>query len=78
MLYRKFTQRCIYCGNKKKRHFDGRDSYFYCLSDLVYTKMALWGNPALYNGCSKKKKFIKHKEAKVQKALGLLSRPKGI
>ena len=69
MLYRKFTQRCIYCGNKKKKHFDGWDSHFYCPSDLVNSHMS---NPALYNGCSKMKKFIKYKEAKVQKALGLL------
>lgn len=72
MLYRWFTARCMYCGNKK-RHYDIWGGFVSCPTDMGekfqgYTNM----------GCYTKKKFIRHKEAKVQRALGLLSGPKGM
>ena len=74
IIYRWFTARCVYCGNKKK-HYDIWGGFASCPTDMENAHMS---NPRLHNGCSKKKKFIKPKEAKVQRALGLLSGPKGV
>lgn len=68
MLYRYFTRRCIYCGTKKECYAFPYDSY-YCPTDMGRSQC---------NGCSRVKKFIEHKEAKVQKALGFFSGPKGL
>ena len=75
ILYRWFTARCIYCGNKKERYpMFGGD--LCCPTDIVIEQHnCLWYRNS--QGCSHRKIFIKHKEAKVQRALGLLSGPKG-
>ena len=61
MLYRRIDSRCIYCGAKKKR-YEIWDSFSCCPSDMEYPQG---------KGCSVTKKFITHKEYKMQKALGL-------
>lgn len=71
ILYRLFTTRCIYCGNKKEQYSPfGGD-----LQCPTNRDGDSWANR--FTGCSYKKIFIKHKEARVQRALGLLSGPKG-
>lgn len=74
MIYRYLTARCVYCGNKKEQYCPyGGD--LHCPTDMTCLDMAhpQWDK----NGCSYKKKFISYKEAKVQRALGFLSGPKG-
>jgi len=52
---------------------------FYCcpsnidIKDCLYDHHIPWRKSYNDTGCSKTKKFIKHKEAKVQRALGLLN-----
>ncbi len=86
MLYRKFTHRCIYCGLKKEkfRHMMfGSGGRYLCPTSIdeesiIYDHDISWRCGYNGTGCITTKKFIKHKESKVQKALGLLSGPKGI
>lgn len=71
IIYRFFTARCIYCGNKKEQYsMFGGD-----LQCPTNRDDDSWANSLI--GCSHRKIFIKHKESKVQRALGLLSGPKG-
>lgn len=67
LIYRWVTARCVYCGAKKEQYSPVGGSLL-CPTDM--------GLPFLY-GCSHRKIFIKPKEAKVQRALGFLSGPKG-
>lgn len=79
MIWRRFTLRCVYCGSKKCHYdiwFDPEGALFGCPTDM-YLDMDMYTNMDTSNSCSHKKKFIGHKEANVQRALGLLSRPKG-
>ena len=65
IIYRWVTLRCGYCGNKL-----GYDLYigYFCPTDM---------EKPFGHGCATRKKFIRHKEAEIQRALGLLSGPKG-
>lgn len=74
MLYRRLTFCCIYCGTKKERYDFMYDSAFYCPTDMNHIGAVHRQQMA---GCSVAKKFIQYKEAKVQRALGLFSGPKG-
>ncbi|KKM91817.1 hypothetical protein LCGC14_1224660 [marine sediment metagenome] len=73
MSWRWITQRCVFCGNKKKSYRHPYGILYCCPTDISDLDMAhpQWGN----DRCSTKKKFLKRKEAKVQRALGLLSGP---
>ena len=64
IIYRFFTLRCTYCGSKKEYPVRG----FSCCPTDVWQIHQGYTN----KGCYITKKFINHKEAKVQKALGLL------
>jgi len=61
MIYRWLTSRCTYCGTKKHL-YDIWGIFSCCPTDMSKDTI----------GCSKTKYFIKHREAKVQRALGLL------
>ena len=75
IIYRKLTRRCIYCGMKKKcYHVKMHLCYYCCPSDWAsYIESINIPRLIMYNtGCSTTKKFITYKEAKIQRALGLL------
>ena len=80
MLYRKFTHRCIYCGLKKEKFHHmmfGSGGIYICPSnidakDCIDAHHIHWRYGYNNTGCITTKKFIKYKEAKVQRALGLL------
>ncbi|KKL57765.1 hypothetical protein LCGC14_2232110 [marine sediment metagenome] len=73
IMYRWITQRCVFCGNKKKPYPYLYGGILYCCpidrEDVYYNNGV--------NGCYVSTTFIGYKEAKVQRALGLLPGPEG-
>lgn len=69
MIYRWLRSRCKYCGRKKIRIdsiYDMLAALYRCPTDYME------GHGHIDGGCSNRKIFITFKEAKVQRALGLL------
>lgn len=67
MFCRRATDCCVYCGSKKRR-YDTWGGFTCCPTDMTLH---------LDKGCTELKNFVNRKEAKVQRALGLFSGPKG-
>jgi len=78
MIYRWLDGTCTYCGGPQKWYRStpsGPLGFYSCPSNInkcTINRFVDWFDGYTKTGCSTTKKFMPHKESKVQKALGLL------